>query len=304
MHVLVSGSTGLIGSRLVRALTDAGDRVTRLVRPGTRTAAPDSGARVWDPPAGRLDTVDLEGFDAVVHLAGENIASGLWTAARKRRIRSSRVDSTALLAQTLARLTAPPPVFVCASAVGYYGSRGEETLREDSAPGAGFLAEVCRAWEAATGPAARRGIRVVNTRFGIVLSGAGGPLAKMLPIFRLGLGGRIGSGAQYMSWVALEDVAAALVHVLATERLAGPVNVVAPAPVTNREFTETLGRLLGRPTFFAVPASAARFLLGEMGEELLLVSQRAVPDRLTAAGFGFRYPSLEAALRAALARPR
>ncbi len=303
MHVLVSGSTGLVGSALVPALTAGGHRVTRLVRPRSTGAPPGAGTRPWDPAQGILNAADLEGVDAVVHLSGENIA-GWWTAAKKRRIRDSRVGSTALLAETLARLAAPPRVLVCASAIGYYGDRGAEELREGSGPGTGFLAEVCRAWEAATEPAARRGIRVVNTRFGIVLSAAGGPLAAMLVPFRLGLGGRIGSGAQYMSWIALADAAAALAHVLDSERLAGPVNLVAPGPVTNREFTATLGRVLGRPTLFPVPAFAARLALGEMAEELLLVSERGVPERLLAAGFAFRYPGLEAALRSALDRPR
>jgi len=302
MRVLVSGSTGFLGSALVRALGVAGHQVVRLVRPNTTGPPVPADTRSWDPARGVLDPATLDGVDAVVHLAGENIASGWWTAARKARIRASRVDSTALLAETLARLPTPPTVFVVASAVGYYGSRGAETLTEASGPGRGFLAEVCRAWEAAAAPAARQSIRVVHPRFGIVLGASGGPLARMLVPFRLGLGGRIGSGAQWTSWVAREDAAAAVLHALATERLAGPVNVVAPEPVTNREFTATLARVLGRPALLPVPASPLRLLLGEMAEELLLTSQRAVPERLTGSGFRFRYPTLEVALRAVLGR--
>ncbi|MBI3457993.1 MAG: TIGR01777 family protein, partial [Candidatus Rokubacteria bacterium] len=270
MHVLVTGSTGLIGSTLVPFLTAAGHRVTRLVRPAS--GPPEPTARAWDPAKGLLNAADLEGVDAAVHLAGENLASGRWTAPRKARIRASRVGSTALLCDTLAGLAAPARVLVCASAVGYYGSRGDEVLREESGPGTGFLAEVCRAWEAATAPAARRGIRVVHTRFGVILTPAGGALATMLLPFRLGLGGRLGSGAQYWSWITLDDVVSAIAHAIATDGLAGPVNVVAPTPVTNGEFTATLGRVLGRPTLFPVPAFALRLLLGDMARELLLAS--------------------------------
>jgi uncharacterized protein (TIGR01777 family) len=302
MRVLVSGSTGLLGSALVPALRAARHHVVRLVRPGpgARPLPPDT--RAWDPARGVLDPADLEDLDAVVHLGGENVA-GWWTAAKKRRIRESRVQTTALLAGALARVATPPRVLVCASAVGYYGDRGAEVLTEASPPGTGFLAEVCRAWEAAAAPAAARGLRVVHTRFGIVLSAAGGPLAAMLVPFRLGLGGRIGGGTHFVSWVALDDAVAAIAAALEQEALAGPVNVVAPTPVTNAEFTATLGRVLGRPTVLAVPATPLRLLLGEMATEMLLVSQRAVPARLSSAGFGFRYPTLEPALRAALRHP-
>jgi hypothetical protein len=302
VHILVTGSTGLVGSALVRTLAAGGHRVTRLVRPGRSPATPVSDAHPWDPAAGTLDPGPLEGLDAAVHLAGENIAAGRWTPEQKRRIRESRVGSTALLAETLARLAAPPRVLVCASAVGYYGDRGAEVLSEDSPPGTGFLADVCRDWEAAAAPAARHAIRVVHTRFGLVLSATGGALPRMLLPFRLGLGGRVGSGAQYWSWVALDDVVEAIRHAIATAPLAGPVNVVAPAPVTNREFTATLGRVLRRPTLLPLPAVAARLALGEMADALLLSSARVVPARLRAAGFVFRFPTLEGALRGLLER--
>jgi uncharacterized protein (TIGR01777 family) len=299
MRVLVSGSTGLIGSALVPALRAARHHVVRLIRPrpGASSLPPDT--RGWDPAGGVLDPAALEDLDAVVHLGGESVA-GWWTAAKKRRIRESRVQSTALLAGALARVASPPRVLVCASAVGYYGSRGDEVLTEGSPPGTGFLAEVCRDWEAAARPAAARGLRVVHTRFGLVLSAAGGPLAAMLPPFRLGLGGRVGDGRHFVSWVARDDAVAALIAALADDRLTGPVNVTAPSPVTNAELTATLGRVLGRPTILTVPAAPLRLLLGEMATEMLLVSQRVVPGQLSAAGFDFRYPGLEEALRAAL----
>jgi uncharacterized protein (TIGR01777 family) len=249
-----------------------------------------------------VDTGGLEDMDAVVHLAGENIASGRWTAERKRRIRDSRVRGTRLLADSLARLKEPPKVLVCASAIGYYGNRPEETVNEDSSSGSGFLPEVCREWEKATKPAEESGIRVVGTRFGIVLSPSGGALAKMLLPFRLGAGGKIGSGQQYMSWISLDDAIGAIDHALVTESLAGAVNVVAPRPVTNSEFTKTLGQVLRRPTLFPMPAIAARLLLGEMAEELLLASIRVEPARLLATGYKFRHPDLEGALRQLLGK--
>jgi uncharacterized protein (TIGR01777 family) len=301
MRVLVSGSTGFLGTALLPALTAAGHHVVRLVRPGTRGASAAAvDERPWDPARGVLDPAHLEGLDAVVHLAGENVAAGWWTVAQKQRIRASRVDSTALLAETLARIERPPAVFVAASAIGYYGDRGPEVLTETSAPGAGFLAEVCRAWEAAAAPAARRGIRVVHPRFGIILGPDGGPLARMLGPFRLGLGGRLGSGEQWMSWVAREDAVGAILHALATAPVAGPVNVVAPAPVTNREFTAALARAVRRPSWMPVPAAALRLLLGEMAREMLLVSQRVRPETLLASGYAFRRPTLDVALAAAL----
>jgi uncharacterized protein (TIGR01777 family) len=237
----------------------------------------------------------LEGLDAVVHLAGENVA-GRWTRAKKARIRDSRVRGTRLLAEALARSRRPPKVLACASAVAYYGDRGEEVLRESSPPGRGFLAEVCRAWESATAPAAERGIRVVNLRFGLVLSRAGGALGRMLPVFRVGLGGRLGDGRQYWSWVALDDCVAAIGHALASQGLAGGVNVVAPHPVTNAELTAALGGVLSRPAPLAVPAFAARLAFGEMAREVLLASARVEPARLLAGGFRFRFGRVRPAL--------
>lgn len=293
MKILLTGSHGLIGSALSPLLTSRGHRVVRLVRgdPG-----PDPDQIPWDPAAGRLDGTRLEGTDAVIHLAGESIAAGRWTAARKARIRQSRVESTRLLAETLARLHRKPAVLIAASAVGYYGDRGDEILVEDSAPGSGFLATLCRDWEAAAAPAQQAGIRVVHLRTGIVLSQAGGALARILPIFRAGLGGRLGTGRQFMSWIGLDDEVEAIHHALARDAVRGPVNLVSPQPVTNREFTTTLGRILRRPALLAVPAGLLRVALGELGGEIL-TSVRAYPARLLATGYAFRHTDLESALR-------
>jgi uncharacterized protein (TIGR01777 family) len=299
MHVLVTGSTGFIGSALVSFLTTGGHQVTRLVR---STPRPGQAEVYWYPEAGNIATPGLEGFDAVVHLAGENIASGRWTAAKKARIRDSRVQGTHLLCEALAQLVSPPRVLVSASAVGYYGDRGEEVLRENSRPGRDFLADVCRAWEAATTPAAQRGIRVVNLRFGIVLSAAGGALTRMLLPFKIGAGGTIGSGQQYMSWITLDDVIGVVHHALLTESLQGPVNTVTPQPVTNRTFTRTLGRVLRRPTWAHMPAFVARAVFGEMADALLLASTRVEPARLNDTNYTFRYPELDGALRHVLAK--
>lgn len=298
MNVLISGSSGLIGSELVTRLTSGGHCVGRLVR-----RAPLNDAEIsWNPETGAVDLARLGGFDAVVHLAGENIAAGRWSEAVKRRIRDSRVEGTRRLCEALAQLEAPPKHLVCASAIGYYGDRGEEVLTEDSAMGTGFLAEVCRDWEAAADPARAQGLRVVHLRIGVVLSPRGGALQKMLLPFRLGAGGVVGSGRQYWSWIALDDVAGACLHVLTHPELTGPVNAVSPHPATNREFTQTLGRVLRRPTVFPLPGFAARLALGEMAEALLLASARVVPQRLLSSGYEFRYPDLEAALRHLLGR--
>lgn len=300
MNILVTGSSGLVGSALLPSLGKEGHSVTRLIR-----SAPTAGEKAiaWDPEKGQLSAPALEGFDAVLHLAGENIASGRWTTARKARIRDSRVKGTGLLSETLAHLERPPQVLVSASGVGYYGSRGDEVLTEESSLGRGFLAEVCRDWEGAAAPAAQRGIRVAILRFGVIFSAHGGALPKMLTPFRLGVGGRIGDGRQYVSWVALDDTIGAIHHALTTETLQGPVNVVAPQPVTNAEFTKIVGRVLGRPTLFSMPAFAARLAFGEMADELLLASQRAKPVRLLDTHYPFRFPDLEGALRHLLNKP-
>jgi uncharacterized protein len=301
MRVVVSGATGLVGRALVKSLLADGHAVTKLVRGAAQEfRAPGTAAVRWDPERGEIDVAALEGHDAVVHLAGEPVAEGKWTAEKKRRIRDSRVRGTRLVAETLARLDAKPKVLAAASAIGFYGDRGGEQLDESSASGADFLSEVSREWESAAKPAAEAGVRVVNLRIGIVLSGEGGALPKMLAPFRLGVGGRVGSGRQYMSWVALEDVVSIIRRALEDETLSGPVNVVAPNPVTNEEFTKTLGRVLNRPTVLPAPAFALRLAFGEMADALLLSGARVYPKKLQEAGFEFAYPDLEAALRRAL----
>jgi hypothetical protein len=242
----------------------------------------------------------LSGIDALIHLAGESIAAGRWTATRKQRILDSRVKATRFISETISQLNPTPQVLVSASAIGYYGDRGSDVLSENSPPGKGFLADVCRQWEAATEPATRKGIRVVHLRIGIVLSPKGGALAKMLLPFKMGLGGRIGSGKQFWSWVSLDDLCAAIVHCIQATGLHGPVNIVSPAPVTNAEFTKALGRALGRPTIFPMPAFAARAALGEMADPLLLASARVEPGKLTSSRFEFRHPELEATLKSLL----
>ncbi len=292
MKVVVSGSTGLIGSALVTFLRAQGLEVSRLVR--VREDTED--AVWWDPVAEEIEQTKLEGLDAVVHLAGENIA-GRWTADKKRRIRESRLQGTRFLRNTLTQLEKPPHVFVSASAIGYYGDRGDEVLTEESEPGTGFLADVCREWEATTVPATQKGMRVVNPRFGVVLSARGGALAKMLPAFKLGVGGVVGSGRQYWSWIALDDAVGAVHHILKTESLKGPVNVCSPNSVTNREFTQILAEVLGRPAILPMPGLAARLALGEMANALLLASARVQPTKLLNSGYEFRYPDLKSALR-------
>jgi len=292
MKVLVTGSSGLIGSALVPVLIGDGHTIVRLVR-----RAPGADSARWNPDDGSLDHGALQGIDAVVHLAGESIASGRWTRARKALILNSRVRGTALLARSVSALRDKPKIFLSASAVGFYGDRGDALLDETSAGGRGFLADVCAKWEDAARPAADAGIPVVTMRTGVVLSRAGGALPKMLAPFKLGLGGALGAGTQYMSWIAIDDVVGAMQHLLRLDPVAGPVNLVAPDPVTNLEFTKTLGAVLGRPTVLRVPAFGLRLALGEMADEMLLASTRAWPARLTASGYRFRYANLEAALR-------
>ncbi len=296
MRILVSGARGLIGSALLAVLRARGDEPLSLTR---NPRAP--GEIGWDPAGGRLEGGALEGLDAVVHLAGEPIA-GRWTPARREAIRASRVTGTRLLAERLATLERPPGVLVSVSAIGIYGDRGEERLDEASPPGTGFLAGVCREWEAAAVPAAARGIRVVAPRLGLVLSRRGGALARLLPLFRLGLGGPLGRGRAWWSWVALDDVVAVLVRACDDAALDGPLNLVAPAPVRNGEFARTLGRVLGRPAFLPVPPLALRAVFGQMARETLLAGARVEPARLRAAGQAFRFPELEGALRHLLDR--
>ncbi len=292
MRTAVTGSSGLVGSALAPFLTAGGHEVVRLVRAST-----GGGDVQWDPAEGVKDLSRLEGVDAVVHLAGGNIAAGRWTQHRKEEIRRSRVEGTRRLGESLARLSRRPKVLVSASAIGFYGDRADEVLSEDSAPGKDFLAQVCQGWEAATESASRAGIRVVHLRFGMILSSAGGALKKMLLPFRLGAGGRIGSGAQYVSWIAIDDAIGAIQHAVCTDSLEGAVNGVAPTPVTNAEFTQVLARVLSRPAVFPLPAFAARLAFGEMADALLLASQRVMPVRLRASGYRFRYPGLESAFR-------
>lgn len=292
MRILVSGSHGLVGKALIRSLTSDGHEIVRLVR--GKPAGTDE--IEWHPNEGRIDAAALEGLDAVVHLAGESIASGRWTDEKKRAIRDSRVKGTALLSDALARLTHPPSVFVSASAIGYYGDRGDELLTETSAPGKDFLSGVCVEWEQATKPAVEKGIRTIHARFGIILDAKEGALAKMLTPFRMGIGGRIGDGKQWMSWIDIEDVVNGLKFLIESP-VSGPVNFVAPNPVKNAEFTKTLGRVLSKPTLFPVPAFGARLAFGEMADALLLSSQRVKPGVLQ----HFAYPTLDSALRHLLA---
>ncbi|HEV8429765.1 MAG TPA: TIGR01777 family oxidoreductase [Pyrinomonadaceae bacterium] len=294
MKILVSGSHGLVGKALINSLTTDGQEVVRMVRRTRSFGAPEV---EWHPNQGQIDAEHLEGFDVVVHLAGESIASGRWTESKKRAIRESRVRGTSLLSETLVRLSRPPSVFLCASAIGYYGNRGDELLTEESAPGNDFLASVCVEWENAAKPAAEKGIRTILTRFGIILDANGGALGQMLTPFRIGIGGRVGDGKQWMSWIALEDVVNGLKFLIADKFVQGAVNLVAPNPVTNAEFTKTLGRVLSRPTFFAVPAFAARLAFGELADALLLSSLKVEPSVLEEKGFLFSWPTLEPALR-------
>ncbi len=291
MNVLISGATGLIGSALIPELEAGGHTVTRLSRSQT-------GANTirWDPSAGTIDG-DLEGTEAVVHLAGESIAQGRWSPQKKQQILESRVKGTRLLAEKISGLPTPPKVMVSASAVGYYGDRGDEVLTEESPSGTGFLAGVCREWETAAEPARRGGIRVVHPRIGVVLSPKGGALGTTLPIFKLGGGGKIGNGNQWLSWVALDDVVGSIVHALTNETVEGPVNVGSPNPMTNAGYTKVLGKVLGRPTVLPLPAPVIRVMLGEVADSLLLASGRMRPAKLEATGYEFRYPQLEGALR-------
>jgi uncharacterized protein (TIGR01777 family) len=299
LSVAVTGSSGMIGESLSHFLTTGGHRVIRLVRDSRRVGP---GAAYWNPATGEIDGQALLGVDAVVHLAGTSIAAGRWTDERKRSIMESRVRGTDLIARTLAGLRDGPRVLVSASAVGYYGDRGAETLDERAGAGRGFLAEVCRAWEAATRPAERAGIRVVHLRGGLVLSPTGGAIGQMLLPFKMGVGGRIGSGKQYMSWVDLDDHVALILHALYADSLNGPVNSTAPHPVTNATFTAALGRAVGRPTVIPVPALAIKAAFGQLGTEALLWGQRVMPRKALESGFEFFYQGVEDSLRFQLGR--
>ncbi len=296
LSVAITGSTGLVGRALAALLTTGGHRVVRVVR---RPAGADEIS--WNPAAGHLDPVALQGIDAVVHLAGESIADGRWTEARKERIRSSRVAGTTTLARAIAAASPRPRVLISASAIGWYGNRGDEWLDESARAGIGFLADVGQAWEASTQAAAEAGVRVAHARFGIILSPAGGALGKILRPFSVGVGAQLGSGRQWTTWISLDDCIGALVHLLGTE-IAGPVNVVAPAPVTNAEYTKTLGRILHRPAWFGIPAPVLRVLFGELADEGLLSSARAAPGHLVKTGYQFRHPTLTGALEHLLGR--
>ncbi len=293
MKIAVTGASGLVGQTLVPFLEAGGHEVLRLVR-----TSPSSAAEVaWDPEQGAIDAARLDGVAAVVHLAGENLAQGRWTEAKKARLRSSRIDATRLLARALVGLARKPAVLVSASAVGYYGDRGADWLDETSPPGSDFLARLCVEWEEATEDVARAGVRVVRLRSGLVLSPRGGALAKMLPLFRAGLGGMLGPGTQYVSWIAIHDLVAVIASALSTPGLEGPLNATSPSPATNRELAETLGRLLRRPTFARVPAFALRLGIGELADATLLAGQRVRPATLLATGFPFGSPTLSEALR-------
>ena len=300
VRVAVSGSHGLIGSALVSRLEGDGHTVVRLVR-----GDGGDGTVRWDPTSGVADPAGLEGLDAVVHLAGAGLGDHRWTASYREEIRRSRVTGTRVLAEALARLDAPPGMLVSGSAVGWYGAdRGPELLTEESGPGSGFLAELCRDWEAAAAPAASAGVRLVQPRPGVVLSAAGGALARQLPLFRAGVGGRLGSGRHYVSWISRHDLVAAYCHLLDSE-LSGPVNVTAPTAVTNAELTAALGRVLHRPAVLPVPAFALRIILGNgLAQETALAGQRVLPARLEASGFRFAHRDIESGLRAAVADRR
>jgi uncharacterized protein (TIGR01777 family) len=292
MRIAITGASGLIGKGLVERLRNEGHEVATLVR----GRAPGPSEIRWDPTAGEIDSQSLEGLDALFHLSGENIA-GRFTDSHKRAVTESRVSSTGLIARTLAKLARKPKALICASAIGYYGDRGDEPLDESSPPGTGFLPDVCVAWEAAAEPARQAGLRVCHVRVGVVLSTKGGALKELLTPFKLGVGGRLGSGKQFMSWIDYDDIVGAFGHCLVTDELRGPVNGTGPAPVSNAEFTKVLGRVLHRPTLFPLPAAVIRTLFGEMGQVLLLEGARVAPTALEKSGYRFRFSTLEAALR-------
>ena len=292
MKIAIAGASGLVGSALIPSLTNDGAAITRLVR-----GAAKSGEIEWHPNQDQLDEQTLAGFDVIINLAGENIAGGRWTDEQKRKIRDSRVGGTHLLSEAIAKMDVKPSAFICASATGIYGDRDDETLDEQSESGGGFLAGVCREWEKACEPAIKAAVRVVNLRLGPILGREGGMLSKLLTPFKMGMGGKVGSGKQYISWVALDDVVNAIKLAISNQTIRGPVNIVSPNPVTNEEFTRTLGHVLNRPTALAMPAFAARLAFGEMADEMLLASQKVLPKKLMSMGFEFKFAQLEAAFR-------
>lgn len=294
-RILVSGSSGPIGKALLPTLRANGAHITRLVRNNDQPTYSDEQTIAWHPEQPISGDV-LSGFDGVIHLAGETIM-GRWTEQKKAKIRDSRVIGTHNIAQALAQAKHKPQIFLCSSAIGYYGNRGDEVLTEESAPGTGFLADVCQQWEAAIQPAAQAGIRTVSIRTGVVLSRQGGALGKMLPAFKMGVGGKVGDGRQWMSWIDVQDLVGAIHHILKSDLLYGPVNMVAPRPVTNAEFTQTLASVLSRPAIFPVPEFAVKLLFGEMGETVLLGSQRVEPTQLVSSGYPFRFRDLRASLQ-------
>jgi uncharacterized protein (TIGR01777 family) len=297
-RILVSGASGLIGRKLIALFCQQGHAVSQLLRPGS-TGSPFTTSIVWDPQQSLVDRSQLEGHDVVIHLGGETLMGLRWSAAKKLRIRNSRVQSTDFLARQLAQLKRPPRLFLVASAVGYYGSRGDEKLVEASTSGSGFLSQVCQAWEAAAALAMSKTTAVIPMRFGVVLSPDGGLLRQMLPAYRLGLGGRLGNGKQYLSWIAIDDVLGAITHVIShpPQELLAPLNFTAPKPVTNVEFNHALAKQLHRPAFFHLPTALLKFIFGQLAEEMMLASTRALPESLERGGYHFQFPELQAALK-------
>lgn len=302
MKIIVTGSTGLIGSALVPFLKQQGHVIKRLIREKKGNEGEEVG--FWDPDRQILDSTQLEGYDAIINLSGENISKGRWTDSKKERILASRVNATRLLASTIANMSIPPFLFISSSAIGFYGNRGNEDLNEKSSKGEGFLADVCQKWEKAADKAIQKGIRVVFLRSGMILSEKGGALKMMLTPFKIGLGGRIGSGDQYISWISLEDILNIIQFTLNQKSLSGPINAVSPNPVINKEFTKILGRLLHRPTFFPIPAFAARLVFGQMADELFLASTKVYPACLLTEGYQYSFPILEEAFKHHLRIPR
>lgn len=293
LNIVISGASGLIGRAIIPFFTTGGHQVTRLVR--HKNISPNQ--LCWDPVAGKLECSALKNSDVIINFSGENIGQGRWTKAKKRKIMQSRIKTTTLLSETIANLKPPPKVFLNASAVGYYGNRGDLTQTEDNVCGADFISEVCSDWEKATVVAQKRGIRVVFLRIGVVLTPCGGALKKMLFPFKMGIGGKFGSGQQYISFIGIDDVIGAIYHIINNDSLEGPVNIVAPQPVTNLKFTKTLGKVLKRPTLFTIPEIAIKSVFGEMGQEILLSGTRVEPQKLLASGYTFRNPDLEGVLR-------